>query len=66
MNFEVENKVGRPRFFQETFLVTDTKFEIILGIPFLQFSNGDISFGEKILTWKTYTTNKALSTIKQV
>ena len=25
-----------------------------------------MSFGEKILTWKTYTTNKALPTIKQV
>ena len=25
-----------------------------------------MSFGKKILMWKTYTTNKALSTIKQV
>ena len=33
-DFQVEDKVGRPRFFQETFLVADTKFAVILGMPF--------------------------------
>ena len=65
-DFQMKNKVGKPRFFQETFLVTDTKFEIILGMLFLKLSNADVSFGERILTWKTYTTNEALPTIKQV
>ena len=33
---------------------------------FLKISNADIAFGEKTLTWRSYTTNKALSTTKQV
>ena len=43
-----------------------TKFEVILEMPFLKISNADVSFGKKTLTWRTYTTNKALSTTKQV
>ena len=65
-NFQVEDKASRPRFFQEIFLVADTKFEVILGMFFLKISNADVSFGEETLTWKIYTTNKALPTTKQV
>ena len=65
-DFEVEDKTSRPRFFQETFLVADTKFEMILGMLFLKISNADMSFGERTLIWRTYTTNEALSTTKQV
>ena len=65
-DFQVEDKGGRPRFFQKTFLVADTKFEVILGMLFLKISNADIAFGEGTLTWKSYTTNKALPTTKQV
>ena len=65
-NFQVEDKSGRPRFFQETFLVADTKFEVILGMPFLKISNANVAFGEGMLTWKSYTTNEALPTIKRV
>ena len=46
--------------------MADTKFEVILEISFLKIRNANISFGEKTLTWKTYTTNKALPTIEQV
>ena len=49
-DFQVENKGGRPRFFQKTFLVADTKFEVVLGMPFLKISNADIAFGEETLT----------------
>ena len=49
-DFQVEDKVGRPRFFQGTFLVANTKFEMVLGISFLKISNADMSFGEEILT----------------
>ena len=59
-DFQVEDKANRPRFFQETFLVADTKFEVILGMPFLKISNADVSFGEGTLTWRTYITNEAL------
>ena len=65
-DFQVEDKSGRPRFFQETFLVADTKFEVILGMPFLKISNADVAFGEGTLTWKSYTTNKALPTTERV
>ena len=50
VDFQLEDKGGRPQFFQETFLVADTKFDIILEMPFLKLSNADISFGEEILT----------------
>ena len=65
-DFQVENKGGRPRFFQETFLVGDTKFEVVLGMPFLKISNASIAFNKKTLMWRLYTTNQALSTPKQV
>ena len=65
-DFQVEDKGGRPKLFQETFLVANTKFEVVLGMPFLKFSNADLGFGERSLTWKSYTTNKALPTIEQV
>ena len=65
-DFQVGDKSGRFRFFQKTFLVTNTKFEVILGMPFLKISNAYIAFGEEMLTWKSYTTNKALPTTKQV
>ena len=35
-------------------------------MSFLKISNADVAFGKKTLTWKLYTTNKTLSTIKQV
>ena len=65
-NFQVEDKGGRPRFFQETFLVADTKFEMVLGMPFLKISNADVAFSERTLTWKSYTTSEALPTTKRV
>ena len=62
----MEDKGGRPRFFQKTFLVADTKFKMILGILFLKICNANIAFGERTLTWKSYTTKKVLPTIKRV
>ena len=49
VDIQMEDKTNRPRFFQETFLVADTKFEVILGMRFLKLSNADVSFGEKTL-----------------
>ena len=65
-DFQVKDKVTKPRFFQETFLVADTKFEVILGMSFLKISNVNVLFGEKTLMWRTYITNKALPTTEQV
>ena len=65
-DFQVKDKGGRPRFFQETFLVANTKFEVILGMLFLKLNNADVSLGEGTLTWRTYTTSKALPTTERV
>ena len=65
-DFRGKDKFGKLRFFQKTFLVADTKFEVILGMFFLKISNGNMSFGEGTLMWKFYTTNKVLLTTKQV
>ena len=46
--------------------MADTKFEVILEMLFLKISNADVLFGKRILTWKIYTTNKALPTTEQV
>ena len=64
--FQVEDKANRSRFYYKTYLMANTKFEVILGILFLKISNADMSFGKKILIWKTYITNKALPITKLV
>ena len=39
--------------------------KVVLGMPFLIRSNADVQFAEKELTWKIYTTEEALPTIRQ-
>ena len=65
-NFQMEDKLGRARFFQKTFLLADISVEVVLEMPFLTLSNADIQFPEKELTWRSYTTAKALPTTKWV
>ena len=64
--FQVLDKQGRTRFFQETFLLADTTIKVVLEIPFLTFSNADIQFSEKELTWRSYTAKEALPTTRRV
>ena len=40
--------------------------EMVLGMLFLNFSNIDVQFAEKELTWRTYSTKRALPTTRQV
>ena len=35
-------------------------------MSFLKISNANVAFGEETLTWKLYTTNKALPTTERV
>lgn len=49
-SFQVENKLGRAQFIQETFLVADISVDVILGMPFFSLNNADIKFAEKKLT----------------
>ena len=46
--------------------MANTKFKMILGRLFMKISNANVVFNEGTLTWKSYTTNKALSTTEQV
>ena len=65
-SFQVEDKLGRTRYFQETFLLADISVEVVLGMPFLTLSNADIQFAKKELTWRSYTAAEALPTTKRV
>ena len=65
-NFQVEDKLRRAQFFQETFLLADISIKVVLDMSFLTFSNADIQFAEKELTWRFYTTIKTLLTTKRI
>ena len=41
-DFQVEDKLGKARFFQKTFLLADISAEVVLGIPFLTLSNANV------------------------
>ena len=49
-DFQVEDKLGKARFFQETFLLANISTEVVLGMPFLSLNNADVQFVEKELT----------------
>ena len=55
-NFQVEDKLRKARFFQETFLLANINAEVVLGMLFHTLSNTDVEFVEKKLTWRSYTT----------
>ena len=65
-SFQMEDKLRKVRFFQETFLLADISAEIVLGMPFLTLSNANIQFVKKKLTWRSYTTAETLPTTKWV
>ena len=46
VDFSVMDKLGRVRFFQETFLLANINLEVVLGMLFLTFSKADIRFAE--------------------
>ena len=41
-DFPMKDKLGRVRFFQETFLLADINMEVVLDTLFLTLSNADI------------------------
>lgn len=48
--FSVIDKLGQIRFFEKTLLLADTSIKVVLGMPFLSFSNADVQFDIKKLT----------------
>lgn len=65
-SFQIEDKLRNIWFLQETFLVTITSMTLILGILFLNLNNINMFFSKRELTWRLYTTTKALLTTKWV
>ena len=41
-SFQVEDKLRRTRFFQETFLLADISTKVVFGTPFLTLNNADV------------------------
>lgn len=64
--FLIQDKLGKIRFFEETFLLADTSMEMVLGMLFLTFSNKNIQFKAGSLTWRSYTIFEALHIARQV
>lgn len=46
--------------------MANTKFKMILRMLFLKLSNTNMLFGKITFIWRSYITNKALPTTKQV
>ena len=46
--------------------MADTNIEMILRMPFLIFSNKNIHFAKKKLTWRSYIAAKALPITKRI
>ena len=64
--FSLADKANQVRFFKETFLVANVSSKVVLEIPFLTLSDTDVNFLVRELWWRTYTTKKALLTIKYI
>ena len=62
----VKNKLGRVRFFEETFLLANIGLEVVLKMLFLTLSKANIWFAEQELVWRTYTAAEALPTTRRV
>lgn len=62
----MEDKLRSVRIFQETFFFAEIRVEVVLGMLFLIFSNADIHFPKKHLTYRSYTIAEAQPTTKRV
>lgn len=56
----------KARFFQKTFLIADTRIDIVLEISFLTLNNANIQFIERDFIWKIYIVANILPTIKKI
>ena len=64
--FSVQDKANQIRFFEETFLVANVSLEVVFGMPFLILSGADVDFLGRELRWRTYSTEKDISTTRRV
>ncbi len=64
--FLVLDKDRRERFFEESFLLTNVRPDIVLGMPFLTISNANVNFQTRNLQWRSYTVGEVIPTIRRV
>lgn len=50
ISFQIENKLEKAQYFQETFLLANIGLEMVLKMPFATVSNSDVLFLEQKLT----------------
>ena len=65
-SFQIEDKLEKVWFFQETFILANFSKDVVLRILFLTFSNVNIKFAWKKFLYRFYTTVKAPLIIKQI
>lgn len=65
-SFLGQNKLRNIRFFEETFLLTNTSIKMVLEMLMFTFFDTDIGFAKKKLIWRSSITAKTLLTIKRV
>lgn len=64
--FLLHNSLRKVQFFEETFMLVDINTKVVLEMLFFILSNVDFQFNIGKLTWRSYTTVKALPTISQI
>lgn len=62
----INNKDKKSCFFKKTFLLADINIDVASEILFLILNNIQINFNKWEFKWTSYTTAKALSTIRLV
>lgn len=65
-SFSLQNSCRKVRFFEQTYFLTDTYMEIVLGMLFLLLSNADIKFDTEKLSWRTSIIAEAMLMRKKV
>lgn len=65
-SFSLQNSLRRVQFFEKTFLLANTRMEMVSGMLFLALSNADFQFAAEEFTWTSYTAVETLSITYQV
>lgn len=66
-SFSLQNSQVKIPFFEKTFLLANTSIKIVLEMLFLALNNTNVQFTKlEKLTWRFYTTAKALPTTSLV
>ena len=64
--FLVKDKANQVKFLEETFLIANIGPEVVFRMPFFTLSRADVDFLGWELRWRTYTTEKAFLSIRDV